>query len=106
VIDFLNAPKVCAALKPTEIVIRDGIQFNIERWHDQKHIFKKIEVRATTENTPNAIFTERVQALTLAHFEAMLSPYFELQATYGSYALEAYDPTTSDRLILIAKKKP
>ena len=106
VIDFLNAPKVCAALKPTEIVIRDGIQFNIERWHDQKHIFKKIEVGATTENTPNAIFTERVQALTLAHFEALLSPYFELQATYGSYALEAYDPTTSDRLILIAKKKP
>lgn len=61
---------------------------------------------ATTENTPNAIFTERVQALTLAHFEALLSPYFDLQATYGSYTLEAYDPSTSDRLILIAKKKP
>jgi SAM-dependent methyltransferase len=42
VIDFLNAPKVCAALKPTEVVIRDGIQFRMERWHDQMHIFKKI----------------------------------------------------------------
>lgn len=106
VIDFLNAPKVCAALKPSEVIIRDGIQFHIERWHDQTHIFKKIEVRTITENTPNAIFTERVQALTLPHFEALLSPYFELQVTYGSYGLEAYDPTTSDRLILIAKKKP
>lgn len=106
VIDFLNAHKVCKNLKPSEVVSRDGAQFNIERWHDHKHIFKQIEVLDTIQNTAVGTFTERVQALSLANFEALLSPYFEIQATYGSYALDAFNEQDSDRLIIIAKKRP
>ena len=106
VIDFLNAHKVCKNLKPSEVISRDGVQFNIERWHDQKHIFKQIEVLDTFQNTAVGNFTERVQALSLANFEALLSPYFEIQATYGSYALDAFNDQESGRLIIIAKKKP
>jgi len=105
VIDFLNATKVCANLKPTESIEREGVRFDIKRWHDQKHIFKQIEVSATTEQHSKDIFTERVQALSLHQFEALLYPYFDIQATFGSYALSAYDEKTSDRLILLAKKK-
>jgi cyclopropane fatty-acyl-phospholipid synthase-like methyltransferase len=106
VIDFLNAHKVCKNLKPSEVISRDGAQFNIERWHDQKHIFKQIEVLDTIQNTSVGTFTERVQALSLANFEALLSPYFEIQATYGSYALDSFIEQDSDRLIIIAKKRP
>jgi cyclopropane fatty-acyl-phospholipid synthase-like methyltransferase len=106
VIDFLNAYKVCKYLKPSEVVSRDGAQFNIERWHDHKHIFKQIEVIDTIQNTVVGTFTERVQALSLANFEALLSPYFEIQATYGSYALDTFNEQDSDRLIIIAKKRP
>ncbi len=106
VIDFLNAYKVCKNLKPSEVVSRDGAQFNIERWHDHKHIFKQIEVIDTIQNTVVGTFTERVQALSLANFEALLSPYFEIQATYGSYALDTFNEQDSDRLIIIAKKRP
>lgn len=106
VIDFLNAYKVCKNLKPSEVVSRDGAQFNIERWYDHKHIFKQIEVIDTIQNTVVGTFTERVQALSLANFEALLSPYFEIQATYGSYALDTFNEQDSDRLIIIAKKRP
>ena len=106
VIDFLNAHKVCKNLKPSEAISRDGAQFNIERWHDQKHIFKQIEVLDTIQNTVVGTFTERVQALSLANFEDLLSPYFEIQATYGSYALNSFNEQDSDRLIIIAKKRP
>ena len=105
VIDFLNAHKVCKNLKPSEVISRDGAQFNIERWYDQKHIFKQIEVLDTLQNTAVGTFTERVQALSLANFEVLLAPYFEIQNTYGSYALDAFNEQVSDRLIIIAKKK-
>jgi SAM-dependent methyltransferase len=106
VIDFLNAHKVAKNLKPSEVISRDGAQFNIERWHDQKHIFKQIEVLDTIQNTVIGTFTERVQALSLSNFETLLAPYFEIQATYGSYALDAFNEQDSDRLIIIAKKRP
>ena len=106
VIDFLNAHKVCKQLKPSEVISREGAQFNIERWHNQEHIFKQIEVLDTLQNTPVGTFTERVQALSLANFEDLLSPYFEIKATYGSYALDSFNEQDSDRLIIIAKKRP
>lgn len=106
VIDFLNATKVCANLKPTESIQREGLRFDIKRWHDQKHIFKQIEVSDTAEQHSLGVFTERVQALSLDNFVALLSPYFEIQATFGSYALDNFDQQVSDRLIIIAKKKP
>ena len=106
VIDFLNAYKVCKNLKPSEVISKAGAQFNIERWHDQKHIFKQIEVLDTIQNTVVGTFTERVQALSLANFEDLFSPYFEIQITFGSYALNSFNEQDSDRLIIIAKKRP
>jgi hypothetical protein len=102
----MNAHKVCKQLKPSETITRAGAQFNIERWHDQKHIFKQIEVLDTLQNSTVGTFTERVQSLNLGNFEALLSPYFEVQTTFGSYALDPFNEQVSDRLIIIAKKKP
>ncbi|MCE2864745.1 MAG: methyltransferase domain-containing protein [Cryomorphaceae bacterium] len=106
VIDFLNATKVCANLKPAETITREGVIFEIQRWHNQTHIYKQIEVLAAQDKTQIGIFTERVQALSKTHFESLLAPDFDIIDTFGSYGLTAYDEESSDRLIILAKKKP
>jgi 2-polyprenyl-3-methyl-5-hydroxy-6-metoxy-1,4-benzoquinol methylase len=105
-IDFLNATKVCANLKPTETITREGVIFDIKRWHNQTHIYKQIEVLAAPDKTQIGVFTERVQALTQTDFETLLSADFEIIDTFGSYHLTPFDQTTSERLIILAKKKP
>ncbi|MEY4286001.1 MAG: hypothetical protein RL511_74 [Bacteroidota bacterium] len=106
VIDFLNAQKVCAHLKESEYIEREGVGFQIKRWHTDTHIYKQIEVIELASQQSKGIFTERVQALSYHDFSELLSPYFDLIETYGSYQLSPFDVHSSDRLILIAKKKP
>jgi 2-polyprenyl-3-methyl-5-hydroxy-6-metoxy-1,4-benzoquinol methylase len=105
VIDFLNATKVCANLNPAETIAREGVVFEIKRWHNDTHIYKQIEVLAAPDKTQIGVFTERVQALTKSDFEALLAADFDIIETFGSYHLTPFDQQTSERLILIAKKK-
>ena len=105
VIDFLNAHKVCAQLKATETLEREGVIFDIKRWHNDTHIYKQIEVILGQNHTPVGVFTERVQALSLTDFESLLAADFEIIETFGSYHLTPFELNSSDRLILIAKKK-
>jgi 2-polyprenyl-3-methyl-5-hydroxy-6-metoxy-1,4-benzoquinol methylase len=105
VIDFLNATKVCANLNPAETIAREGVVFEIKRWHNDTHIYKQIEVLAAPDKTQIGIFTERVQALAKSDFEALLAADFDIIETFGSYHLTPFDQHTSERLILIAKKK-
>ena len=105
VIDFLNATKVCANLNPAETIAREGVVFEIKRWHNDTHIYKQIEVLAAPDKTQIGIFTERVQALAKCDFEALLAADFDIIETFGSYHLTPFDQHTSERLILIAKKK-
>lgn len=105
VIDFLNAHKVIAQLRANETIEREGVTFQIERWHTNSHIFKKIDITDLDKQAAVGVFTERVQALTLSQFEELLSPYFDIQATYGSYDLAPFKEQSSERLIIIAKKK-
>lgn len=105
VIDFLNANKVISNLVMEDLVQRDGVSFSIERWHDAAHIYKKIEISDPKNNTEIGTFVERVQALRLADFQALLATHFEVVASYGSYDFAPFDAASSDRLILIAKKK-
>jgi len=105
VIDFLNAHKVIAQLRANETIEREGVTFQIERWHTNSHIFKKIDITDLDKPAAVGVFTERVQALTLSQFEELLYPYFDIQATYGSYDLAPFKEQSSERLIIIAKKK-
>jgi cyclopropane fatty-acyl-phospholipid synthase-like methyltransferase len=105
VIDFLNATKVCANLKPAETIEREGVVFDIKRWHNDTHIYKQIEVLAAQDQTQIGVFTERVQALSKNDFESLLAADFDIIETFGSYHLTPFDEKTSERLILIAKKK-
>lgn len=103
VIDFLNAHKVQANLKALEQINSEGLVFNIERWYDSNHFYKKIEV-IDSKNIEMSTHIERVQALEFSDFKLLLEPHFKIEATFGSYLMEDFDHQNSDRLIIIAKK--
>jgi SAM-dependent methyltransferase len=103
VIDFMNAQKVIESLVSEEIKEVDGTQFYLTRSYDGTHIFKNIQF---DDNGEHFDFTERVQALTKADFELLLeNANFEVMNAFGNYQLDPFNESTSDRLILISRKK-
>jgi 2-polyprenyl-3-methyl-5-hydroxy-6-metoxy-1,4-benzoquinol methylase len=102
VIDFMNTEKVIANLVAKEEKIVDNLTFHITRNFDGKHIFKQIQFEDQGEKFD---FTERVQALKLNDFEALLATQFRILHTFGSFDLKLFDASTSDRLIIIAQRK-
>lgn len=103
IIDFMNAAKVVNELIRKETKTVEGIDFHIERIYDGSHIFKHIRF---SDQGQDFHFTERVQALELKNFIALFKEAgFELVNTYGDYALNAFDPSKSPRLILEAQKR-
>ena len=102
VLDFMNSEKTIENLVSSEVKIEDGINFNITREYNGKHIFKKIKF---TDNNSEFCFTERVQALKLNDFEdLLLKNNFQINHTFGDFDLNPFDPKNSDRLIIIATK--
>jgi SAM-dependent methyltransferase len=102
VIDFMNSHRVIKQLINKEIKNIQGITFQIEREYDGSHIFKHIRFNAEDKNFH---FTERVQALLPSDFISLFHTNgFEIIRTFGDFDLTSFDPETSDRLIVIAKK--
>ena len=102
VIDFMNAEKVIRNLVLSEEKTIDGITFKLARRFDGKHIFKEIYF---SDKGQNFHFTERVQALNLQDFQALLSANFRILETFGSFDLAPFSAANSDRLIIIAELK-
>lgn len=102
VIDFLNLPYTLAQLRPTEIKTIANVHFNISRKVENGYIIKTIDVY---DGEQTYHFVERVQALSLADFDTYFQQSgFELRQVWGNYALQPYEPNTSDRLIMLARK--
>jgi SAM-dependent methyltransferase len=103
VIDFLNVAKIIKQLVSKEVKRVDGLDFSIDRKVENDIIVKKISF---TDRGTQFNFSEQVQAFKLGDFKSMLSDAnFEIQGVYGNYQMESFDELTSDRLILICKKK-
>lgn len=102
VIDFLNYNKVADTLVKEETKTMDYLQFHIRRSITAGHIVKDISFE---DDGDLHEYQERVQALTLDDFKKYFNQTgFALMDTFGDYALEPYQPESSDRLILIAQK--
>src|SRR5690606_9499292 len=86
VIDFMNIHKAIEGL-PIEITIeKKGITFQVKKFLENGFIVKEIVV---TDNGVQHLFAEKVQALTLQHFER----YFEkaglkIKTVFGNYNLD------------------
>ena len=103
VIDFMNAVRVVQTLVERESKEVDGICFEITRRFDGTHIYK--DIRFEADGRQHA-FSERVQALTLADFVALLEGVnFEILRTFGDFDLNPYTEHSSDRLIIVAHLK-
>ncbi|NBR15902.1 MAG: class I SAM-dependent methyltransferase [Crocinitomicaceae bacterium] len=102
VIDFMNAEKVIQKLVQSETKRVGELDFHLERRYDGNHIFKDIRFH---DNGRDFHFTERVQGLKLEDFKRLLEQEFTILATFGSFDLQPFSASDSDRLIIIAEKK-
>lgn len=101
VIDFMNVDYVIANLVPSEVKTVDGIDFHIKRYVKDNHIFKEIDFEDKGEKFH---FTEKVQALRLADFEAMMEEAgIYLLDVFGDYKLKTFYKNQSERLIMMFK---
>ena len=101
VIDFMNVDFVINNLVPSEIKTVEGIDFHIKRYVKDNHIFKEIDFEDKGEKFH---FTEKVQALRLSDFEAMMEEAgIFLLDVFGDYKLRTFYKNQSERLIMIFK---
>jgi len=102
VIDYLNASKVVKELIPEEVKIEDGIEFHISKKVDSGNVIKTIKFKADGEDH---LYQERVELISLEDFKDYLNATgLQLINTFGGYQLEPFNQSTSDRLIILAKK--
>ena len=85
----------------------------IEKLYDIGHFIKQTIITAGkvikhiefTDKGKDFHYTEQVQLLGLPDFQELLNEHFHILHTFGNYELDAFDPSPSLRLILIAQKK-
>jgi SAM-dependent methyltransferase len=103
VIDFFNQYKVLEQLVPHEQKRIGEIEFDIKRWFNEQFLFKQIGLK---DGENRFEYVEQVQLINLDGFnEMLLEAGFEISHVFGDYALNGYNKLSSDRLIIVAKKK-
>lgn len=106
VIDYLNSHYAEEHLVPHEFKQLNGTGYEIHRWEDATHFYKKIVVTDPTLTQP-VNFTEKVSKFSLGDFMDMLSfQGLQVQEVFGDYHFNKYDVRKTPRLILIASKGP
>jgi SAM-dependent methyltransferase len=104
VFDYLNVHYVEQHLVHNEIKKLNGTSFEILRWMDEGHFYKKITVTDPVQGT-NCSFTEKVAKLSLGDFTDMLSfQDMQVEDVFGDYKLSRYDTLLTPRMIIIARK--
>jgi 2-polyprenyl-3-methyl-5-hydroxy-6-metoxy-1,4-benzoquinol methylase len=102
-LDYLNVHYVEDRLVAEEMKCVNGTDFEIHRWQDAEHFYKKIDI-PEKENKIKS-FTERICKLGVGDFNEMLS-YHQMQVVeiFGDYKLSPYDIKKTPRMIIAAKK--
>jgi SAM-dependent methyltransferase len=104
VIDYLNVHYAEEHLVPHEEKIIDDTTYEIHRWHDAAHFYKKITLRDAGLPYPVS-YTEKLAKFSLGDFMEMLSyRQLQVQDVFGDYQLGHYHLHTKPRLILVARK--
>ena len=104
VIDYLNAHYAEDHLVHHEIKQVNGTTYEIQRWDDETHFYKKIRVSdSSLPQSPE--YTEKVAKFSLGDFTDMLSfQGMKLQEVFGDYRFGNYDVRKTPRMIIISKK--
>ena len=82
----------------------DDSVYDIHRWDDKTHFYKKISVTDPSLSKPFEN-TERVAKFSLREFTGMLAfQGLQVQEIFGDYHFNKYDVRKTPRLILVARK--
>lgn len=104
VIDYLNVHYAEEHLVSNEIKKIGDTTYDIHRWDDQTHFYKKIMIRDPLMHQP-VDYTEKVAKFTFGDFNDMLTYQgLQVQEVFGDYQLGKYDVKTTPRLIIAARK--
>ena len=102
VLDYFNRFYVEDHLLGEETRTVDGIIFYLSKWVEGGQIRKRIRFE---DGGRHFEFEERVRLFSLADFERLLKQAgLGISTVFGDYRLQAFDPGSSPRLIIIAKK--
>jgi SAM-dependent methyltransferase len=106
VLDYLNVHYVEDHLIHKEEKKLNGTLYDIHRWHDENHFYKKIVINDPLLHQP-IDFTERIFKFSFGDLNDMLSYHgLQVQEIFGDYKFGNYDVRTKPRLIIIARKTP
>ena len=104
VIDYLNVHYSEDHMIYNEEKKINGTSYEIHRWHDETHFYKKIIIRDALLHHP-IDYTEKVSKFSFGDLNDMLSYHgLQVQEVFGDYKLGNYDIRTKPRLIIVAKK--
>jgi SAM-dependent methyltransferase len=102
--DYLNVHYAEEHLIHDEIKTIDSTEYEIHRWMNEDHFYKKIIVTDPSLQSP-IHFTEKVAKLSLGDFTDMLSfQGLQVMEVFGNYNLDGYHVQKTPRMILVAKK--
>jgi SAM-dependent methyltransferase len=105
IIDYLNVHYAEEHLLHNEMKEINGTGYEIHRWDDDTHFYKKITITDPALLKP-AEHTEKVAKYSLGDFTDMLGYQgLQVQEVFGDYNLGHFDIKRTPRLIIIAKKK-
>jgi SAM-dependent methyltransferase len=105
VIDYLNVHYAEEHLVDNEFKEINGTSYEIHRWDDDTHFYKRITITDPALLKP-AEHTEKVAKFSLGDFTDMLGYHgLQVQEVFGDYNLYHYDIKRTPRLIIIAQKK-
>lgn len=105
VIDYLNVHYAEDHLNHNEVKTINGTTYEIHRWHDEDHFYKRIIISDESLLQPIE-HTEVVAKFSLGDFTDMLSYQdMQVQEVFGNYQLNSYHVRTTPRLIIIARKR-
>jgi len=103
-IDYLNVHFAEEHLVHNETKQLGGTVYEIHRWDDESHFYKKIAVTDPSLTEPLQ-YTEKVAKFSLGDFTDMLSYQgLQVQEVFGDYQFAEYDIRKTPRLIILAKK--
>jgi len=104
VIDYLNTTYAEEHLVSVEEKEIDGVWYHINRWADDRFIYKHISIQDGQQFTSLA-YTEQVAKFSLEDFtDFFKNNGLKLNAVYGDYEMKEFDEQSSKRMILMAKK--
>ncbi|HEV8285222.1 MAG TPA: class I SAM-dependent methyltransferase [Chitinophagaceae bacterium] len=105
VIDYLNVHYAEDRLVHDELKNIAGTSYEIHRWQDDSHFYKRIIVSDASLIAPEE-YTEKVAKFSLGDFTDMFSfQNMQVMEVFGDYNLDPYDVRKTPRLIIVARKK-